>query len=79
MSTTATRRRARATRPRPVRELLQPPQRVVRIAEGLDPIVVGVPSDKLRLDVVESVPVFVDGEQDRQGHLARNPNAVDAP
>ena len=49
-------------------ELLQPPQRVVRIAEGLDPIVVGIPSDKLRLDVVESVPVFVDGEQDRQGH-----------
>ena len=51
-----------------VRELLQRPQRVVRIAEGLDPIVVGVPLGELRLDVVESVPILVDGEQDRQAH-----------
>ena len=58
-----------------VRELLQRPQRVVRIAEGLDPIVVGVPLDELRLDAVESVQIFVDGEQDRQAHRLAYPNA----
>ena len=62
-----------------VRELLQLLQRHVWIAEGDDPIVVGVPLDKLRLDVIEGVPILVDGEHDRKGHLARNPNAVDAP
>ncbi len=62
-----------------VRELFQHPQRLVRIADGFDPVIVGVALGKLALDVVESVPIVVDGEQDRQGHLARNPNAVDAP
>jgi hypothetical protein len=53
-----------------VRELLQRPQGVLGNAERLDPIFVGVPLDKLRLDVVESVPIVVDGEQDRHAHPA---------
>jgi hypothetical protein len=61
-----------------VRELLQRPQRLVGIAEGLDPVVVGVALNELLLDVIESVPIIVDCEQDRQAHVARNTTQIDA-
>lgn len=44
-----------------VREHLQRPQCFVRIAQRLDPIVVSVPPGKLRHDVIERVPIFIDG------------------
>ena len=50
-------------------QLLQSPDRLLRIAQALDAVVSGIAPDELTLDVPEGVPVFVDDEEDRKRHL----------
>lgn len=51
------------------RQLLQRPERLLRIAQGLDTVVTGVAPDELSLDILESVLVFIDDEEDWKRHL----------
>ena len=50
-------------------QLLQRPDRSLRIAQALHAVVSGIALDELTLDVPEGVPVFVDDEEDRKRHV----------
>jgi hypothetical protein len=54
-------------------QLRQRPERVLRIAQALDTVVMGVALDELSLDVFEGVLVFENGEKDGRRHLACRP------
>ena len=54
-----------------VRKLHQQSQRLGWIGQALHPVVLGVPSDELSLDVCKSSPVLVNGEQKRAAHWSK--------
>ncbi len=68
-----------ATSPPPLREPSERPQRLVRIGDTFDAIVAPVPLDERGLDVVEGVPVLVDGEQERLAHRPATITAAPEP
>jgi hypothetical protein len=51
-------------------QLRQSPERLRRIAQALDTVIMGVALDELSLDVLEGVLVFENGEEDGRRHLA---------
>jgi hypothetical protein len=63
-----------------VGQLSQCPERTLGVAQALDAVVTGVALDELILDRFERVAVFVDDEENGQGHFAAfDPNVLPPP
>ena len=61
------------------RQVRQPAERPLGIAQALDPVVVRVALDELRLELCEDVRVLFDDEQDGGSHSAHPTLAATAP